>query len=140
MGGRATVEESWLEGRGEYGWDGGEWNEGRWGGLRSRFQGKATQRLLTGGKERGARGEDQSTGDDFITTRHSSTTLKYQKSGGLIQVRQLSARGFVRRGVGACASFLHNAFLVRAKEKGNARRHAAARSRTERKEKAAARK
>lgn len=39
-----------------------------------------------------ARGEDQSTGDDFITTRHSSTTLKYQKSGGRTQVRQPAAR------------------------------------------------
>lgn len=39
-----------------------------------------------------ARGEDQSTGDDFITTRHSSTTLKYQKSGGLTQVWQSATR------------------------------------------------
>lgn len=88
-------------------------------GMRSRFQGKATRRLLTVERRRGAWGEDQSTGDDFITTRHSSTTLKYQKSGGLIQVRQSARRGAARPR-SPCASFLHNAFLVSPKEKGEA--------------------
>lgn len=57
------------------------------------FKGKRERRLLMVERRRGARGEDQSTGDDFITTRHSSTTLKYQKSGGLIQVRESARRG-----------------------------------------------
>lgn len=74
------------------------------------FKGKRERRLLMVERRRGARGEDQSTGDDFITTRHSSTTLKYQKSGGLIQVRESARRG-ARHG-SPCASFLHNAFLV----------------------------
>lgn len=85
-----------------------------------------------GGKERGARGEDQSTGDDFITTRHSSTTLKYQKSGGLIQVRQSSARGSARRGVW---KFSAQCFSCQAKEKGKTYTAIAERSRIERRKK-----
>lgn len=57
-------------------------------GVDSRFQGKATRRLPVMARGCAARGEDQSTGDDFITARYSSTTLKYQKSGGLTQVWQ----------------------------------------------------
>ncbi|KYN10822.1 hypothetical protein ALC57_17022, partial [Trachymyrmex cornetzi] len=72
-------------------------------GTATRFQGKATRRLPTMARGCAARGEDQSTGDDFITTRHSSTTLKYQKSGGLTQVWQSATRPDTPRG-----SFLHN--------------------------------
>lgn len=77
-----------------------EWDirEGRPEGAASRFQGKATRRRLpVVARGCAARGEDQSTGDDFITTRHSSTTLKYQKSGGLTQVWQ-SVTSAARRG------------------------------------------
>jgi len=72
-------------------------------GTTTRFPGKATRRLPTMARGCAARGEDQSTGDDFITTRHSSTTLKYQKSGGLTQVWQSATRPDTPRG-----SFLHN--------------------------------
>lgn len=78
------------------------------GGLTaSHFQGKATRRLPAMARGCAARGEDQSTGDDFITTRHSSTTLKYQKSGGLTQVWQLVTRPDAAR-----RSFLHNALFL----------------------------
>lgn len=62
-----------------------------------------------------ARGEDQSTGDDFITTRHSSTTLKYQKSGGLTQVWQSAMRSGARAEV-----FCTMLSSYRAKETGEA--------------------
>lgn len=52
------------------------------------FKGKRGRAAPAMARGCAARGEDQSTGDDFITTRHSSTTLKYQKSGGLAQVWQ----------------------------------------------------
>lgn len=83
-----------------------EWDirEGWLEGVASRFQGKATRRLPVVARGCAARGEDQSTGDDFITTRHSSTTLKYQKSGGLTQVWQSVTRPDAARG-----SFLYNA-------------------------------
>lgn len=56
------------------------------GGIARVFKGKRARRLPAVARGCVARGEDQSTGDDFITTRHSSATLKYQKSGGLTQV------------------------------------------------------
>lgn len=78
-----------------------------WRGTVSYFQGRATRRLPAMARGCAAWGEDQSTGDDFITTRHSSTTLKYQKSGGLTQVWQSVTRPDAVRG-----SFLHNALFL----------------------------
>jgi len=49
-------------------------------------------------------GEDQSTGDDFITTRHSSATLKYQKSGGLAQAWHKSTTRPARKFSAQCSA------------------------------------
>lgn len=93
-------------------------------GVASCFQGKATRRLPVMGRGCAARGEDQSTGDDFITTRHSSTTLKYQKSGGLTQVWQSATatrRDAPRRGPARARNFSAQCSpSYRAKETGEA--------------------
>lgn len=64
----------------------------------SPFSRESDAEVAHGGKKRGEQGEDQSTGDDFITTRHSSTTLKYQKSGGpRTSTTSRRVLGFARR-------------------------------------------
>lgn len=79
------------------------------------FKGKRRGALPVMARGCAARGEDQSTGDDFITTRHSSTTLKYQKSGGLTQLWQSAMRSGARAEV-----FCTMLSPYRAKETGEA--------------------
>ena len=134
--GRAMVEESWLEGGGEYGWDGGEWNGGVGEGCVAVFKGKRRGGCSRWKGTRRARGRSK-----HWRWFHYDTPLVYyveiskewrpRTSTAVVGARLRSAR---RRAARARVQvFCTMLFLSGLKEKGKARRHVAARSRMERK-------
>lgn len=70
--GRATVEESWLEGGGEYGWYGGEWSEGV--GCVAVFKGK--RRRGCSRVERNEAREGKIKALEMISLRHATRLLR----------------------------------------------------------------